>query len=80
MVFRATTVSLSGLEVGLRVVGVWGVIVGVGDKFVEDLSEQDDRSKIENKAIKIFMVYFSKTKTRGTPLSISSFFRDGGKS
>jgi hypothetical protein len=54
--------------------------VGVGEILVEELSEQDDNSKIENKVIKIFMVYFNKTKTRETPLSISSFFPEGGKS
>jgi len=59
---------------------VCGFIEGVGIVLGEDLSEQEERSNIENSAIKIFMLYFIKTKTRGTPISMSSFFNEGGKS
>jgi len=52
----------------------------VGESFDEDLSEQADKKNKENRTINIFMAYFIKTKTRGTPLSISSFIKDGGKS
>jgi len=54
--------------------------VGVEERLVEELSEQEDKSNIEKIAIKVFMIYFNKTKARGTPKSISSFFNDGGKS